>query len=131
MLSGVGPTNHLAEFNIMTMVDNPAVGSRMANNPTKSLWVLTSEEVEVALIQVVGITSFGSYIKVSSGQAEALYVSMVLTKWSTQVDRPGVCPRISTLSKVKAQAASRKGQVLAPESIDDVRGFVLCYAMAM
>jgi choline dehydrogenase len=72
MLSGVGPADHLAEFNITTVVENPAVGSQMADNPTNSLWVLTSEEVEVALIQVVGITSFGSYIKVSSGQAEAL-----------------------------------------------------------
>jgi choline dehydrogenase len=72
MLSGVGPTDHLAKFNIMTVVDNPAVAARMADNPTNTLWVLTSEEVEVALIQVVGITSFGSYIKVSSGQAEVL-----------------------------------------------------------
>jgi hypothetical protein len=42
--------------------------------------------------------------------------SMVLTKWSTQVDRPGVCPRISTLSKLK-QPADRAGS-FAPEPAD-------------
>lgn len=72
MLSGIGPADHLAAFNITLVLDNPSVGSRMADNPTNSLWVLTNEEVEVTLIQVVGITSFGSYIEISSGQAEAL-----------------------------------------------------------
>jgi hypothetical protein len=72
MLSGVGLMDHLAKINITTVVDNQAVAALMAENPTNTLWVLTSEEVEVALIQVVYITSFGSYIEVSSGQAEAL-----------------------------------------------------------
>ncbi|KAG0609489.1 hypothetical protein M758_8G188500 [Ceratodon purpureus] len=72
MLSGIGPTDHLDSFNISIVLDNPSVGSRMADNPTNSLWVLTNEAVEVSLIEVVGITSFGSYIEVSSGQTEAL-----------------------------------------------------------
>ena len=72
MLSGIGPTDHLDFFNISIVLDNPSVGSRMADNPTNSLWVLTNEAVEVSLIEVVGITSFGSYIEVSSGQTEAL-----------------------------------------------------------
>lgn len=72
MLSGIGPVDQLAAFNIPVVINNPAVGARMADNPTNSFWVLTNQEVEVTLIQVVGITNFGSYIEISSGQAEAL-----------------------------------------------------------
>ena len=72
MLSGIGPADHLASFDIPIVLDNPFVGSHMADNPTNSLWILTNEMAEVSLIQVVGITNFGSYIEVSSGQAEAL-----------------------------------------------------------
>jgi choline dehydrogenase-like flavoprotein len=70
MLSGIGPADHLSSFNIPTVVNNSAVGSLMADNPTNSVWVLTRRRVETTLIQVVGITSFGSYIEVASGQAQ-------------------------------------------------------------
>lgn len=72
MLSGIGPTNHLEDFNIPTLINNPAVGARMADNPTNSFWVLTNQEVEVSLIQVVGITKWGSYIEISSGTSEVV-----------------------------------------------------------
>lgn len=70
MLSGIGPADHLSSFNIPTVVNNSAVGGSMADNPTNSVWVLTRRRVETTLIQVVGITSFGSYIEVASGQAQ-------------------------------------------------------------
>jgi choline dehydrogenase len=73
MLSGVGPAEELAAWNISVVVDNPAVGARMADNPINSLWVMTNQQVEVTLIQVVGITAFGSYIEVSSGIAEVSF----------------------------------------------------------
>lgn len=76
MLSGIGPADHLAAFNISVVLNSPAVGARMADNPTNSFWVLTNQEVEVTLIQVVGITNFGSYIEVSSGQAEVLLAAL-------------------------------------------------------
>lgn len=87
MLSGIGPADHLADFNIAAILDNPAVGSRMADNPTNSMWVLTNQEVEVTLIQVVGITSWGSYIEISSGQSEALIGAFESTPLSTTSSR--------------------------------------------
>jgi len=70
MLSGIGPKDHLTKFNITTIYDNPFVGTHMADNPTNSLLVLTNKEVEVSLIEVVGITKFGSYIEIASGIAQ-------------------------------------------------------------
>ena len=77
MLSGIGPAAELEAWNISVVVDSPAVGARMADNPINSVWVMTNQEVEVTLIQVVGITPFGSYIEVSSGVAE-VRTSMLL-----------------------------------------------------
>lgn len=85
MLSGIGPADHLAAFNITTILDNPAVGSNMADNPTNSMWVLTNQAVEVSLIQVVGITSWGSFIEISSGQAEVLIAA---TERDSVADNP-------------------------------------------
>lgn len=76
MLSGIGPADHLSSFNIPTVVNNTAVGGSMADNPTNSVWVLTRRRVETTLIQVVGITSFGSYIEVASGQGQ-----LVVSNW--------------------------------------------------
>ena len=70
MLSGIGPADHLSSFDITTVVNNSAVGGSMSDNPTNSVWVLTRRRVETTLIQVVGITTFGSYIEVASGQAQ-------------------------------------------------------------
>lgn len=70
MLSGIGPSDHLAALNIPTIHDNPSVGDHMADNPTNSLVVFTNKQVEISLIQVVGITNFGSYIEVYSGLAQ-------------------------------------------------------------
>lgn len=83
MLSGIGPADHLSSFNIPTIVNNSAVGGSMADNPTNSVWVLTRRRVETTLIQVVGITSFGSYIEVASGQAQLAVSSWRATATAT------------------------------------------------
>lgn len=68
MLSGVGPSAHLRAHNITVVFDQPAVGQGMSDNPMNAVFVPSPVPVEVSLIQVVGITNFGSYIEAASGE---------------------------------------------------------------
>ncbi|KAK9277279.1 hypothetical protein L1049_006819 [Liquidambar formosana] len=67
MLSGVGPAEHLKAHNITVVLDQPMVGQRMSDNPMNAIFIPSPLPVEVSLIQVVGITHFGSYIEAASG----------------------------------------------------------------
>lgn len=67
MLSGVGPKEHLMAHGIQTIVDQPMVGQGMSDNSMNALYVPSPRPVEISLIQVVGITRFGSFIEAASG----------------------------------------------------------------
>ncbi|XP_052171456.1 protein HOTHEAD-like [Diospyros lotus] len=68
MLSGLGPAAHLKAHNITVVLDQPMVGQGMSDNPMNAIFIPSPLPVEVSLIQVVGITQFGSYIEAASGQ---------------------------------------------------------------
>ncbi|XP_061364204.1 protein HOTHEAD-like [Gastrolobium bilobum] len=68
MLSGVGPAHHLKAHNISVTLDQPFVGQGMSDNPMNAIFVPSPVPVEVSLIEVVGITNFGSYIEAASGE---------------------------------------------------------------
>lgn len=68
MLSGIGPSTHLRVHNITVIVDNPSVGQQMSDNPMNAVFVPSPIPVEVSLIQVVGITRYGTYIEAASGE---------------------------------------------------------------
>lgn len=68
MLSGVGPREQLRAHNITVVLDQPLVGQGMSDNPMNAIFVPSPSPVEVSLIQVVGITRFGSYIEAASGE---------------------------------------------------------------
>ncbi|XWS38426.1 hypothetical protein CRYUN_Cryun19dG0130500 [Craigia yunnanensis] len=68
MLSGVGPAAHLKAHNITVVLDQPLVGQGMSDNPMNAVFVPSPLPVEVSLIQVVGITQFGSYIEAAGGE---------------------------------------------------------------
>lgn len=67
MLSGIGPAHHLQAHGIEVVLDQPMVGQGMADNPMNVLFIPSPMPVEVSLVQVVGITRFGSYIEATSG----------------------------------------------------------------
>ncbi|KAI3969303.1 hypothetical protein MKX01_007343 [Papaver californicum] len=73
MLSGVGPANHLRSLNITVVVDQPLVGQGMSDNPMNGIYVPSPTEVEVSLVQVVGITECGSYIEAASGANSTVF----------------------------------------------------------
>ncbi|OMP09631.1 hypothetical protein COLO4_05282 [Corchorus olitorius] len=63
-----GPAAHLRAHNITVVVDQPLVGQGMSDNPMNAVFIPSPTPVEVSLIQVVGITHFGSYIEAASGE---------------------------------------------------------------
>ncbi|CAA6656286.1 unnamed protein product [Spirodela intermedia] len=67
MLSGIGPAASLQKMQINVVMDQPWVGRGMSDNPMNAIFVPSPSEVEVSLIQVVGITPFGSFIEAASG----------------------------------------------------------------
>ncbi|KAK8957813.1 Protein HOTHEAD [Platanthera zijinensis] len=67
MLSGVGPREELEKVGVRVMLEQPMVGLGMADNPMNAVFVPSPSPVEVSLIQVVGITRFGSYVEAASG----------------------------------------------------------------
>ncbi|GLJ41027.1 hypothetical protein SUGI_0849390 [Cryptomeria japonica] len=67
MLSGIGPAEELKSMGIKVIMDQPAVGKGMADNPMNTIYIPLAIGIPVSLIQVVGITNFGSYIETCSG----------------------------------------------------------------
>ncbi|KAF8780405.1 hypothetical protein HU200_001520 [Digitaria exilis] len=67
MLSGVGPRVQLERHGIRTVHDHPGVGQGVADNPMNSVFVPSPVPVALSLVQVVGVTRFGSFIEGVSG----------------------------------------------------------------
>ncbi|RRT85582.1 hypothetical protein B296_00001135 [Ensete ventricosum] len=90
MLSGVGPRDHLESLGIEVVLDQHMVGQSMSDNPMNAIFVPSPTPVEVSLIQVVGITRFGSFIEGASGSNFASHYSKITRElrfgmFSTQV----------------------------------------------
>ncbi|KAJ0680162.1 putative glucose-methanol-choline oxidoreductase, FAD/NAD(P)-binding domain superfamily [Helianthus annuus] len=66
MLSGIGPAKHLMGHGIKVLLDQPMVGQGLSDNPMNIVLVPSHEQVEISLIEVVGITRFGSFIEAAS-----------------------------------------------------------------
>ncbi|RWR73643.1 protein HOTHEAD [Cinnamomum micranthum f. kanehirae] len=67
MLSGIGPKEELDEKNIEVVLYNEFVGMGMSDNPMNTIFIPTKKPIEQSLIQIVGITKYGSFIEASSG----------------------------------------------------------------
>jgi hypothetical protein len=67
MLSGIAPREHLKSMGILVVLDQPVIGLGMGDNPMNTMCISTTHPIEKSLLQVIGITKFGSYIEASSG----------------------------------------------------------------
>ena len=63
MLSGIGPFEQLTAHDIKVVLHQPMVGQGLSDNPMNIVIVPTTQPVEISLVDVVGITRFGSYIE--------------------------------------------------------------------
>ncbi|KAL9998190.1 putative glucose-methanol-choline oxidoreductase, FAD/NAD(P)-binding domain superfamily [Helianthus debilis subsp. tardiflorus] len=75
MLSGIGPKHQLDALNINIILEQPFVGQDIADNPLNALFIPSPIGVERSLVQVVGITPFGSYIEAVGG-FNAIFVNL-------------------------------------------------------
>eukprot|EP01018_Ginkgo_biloba_P035589 Gb_30675 [translate_table: standard] len=67
LLSGIGPAEHLKDFNIIPLVDMASVGQGMADNPENTLNVLSPQPLEASMIHVMAILNHSqTYIQASS-----------------------------------------------------------------
>ncbi|KAJ9566590.1 hypothetical protein OSB04_002556 [Centaurea solstitialis] len=67
MLSGIGTKEQLNAHRIKVVRQHPFVGQGMADNPLSTIYVPSPMPVEPSIVQVVGITPFGSYIEAVCG----------------------------------------------------------------
>ncbi|XP_076928976.1 protein HOTHEAD-like [Bidens hawaiensis] len=67
MLSGIGPKEELDAYKIKVVLPQPFVGKGMADNPMNSIFIPSPITVEPSIVQVVGVTKFGSYIEDAGG----------------------------------------------------------------
>lgn len=109
MLSGIGPEAHLRDHNITVIYHHPFVGLGMYDNPMNAIYVPSPSPVEVSLIQVVGITRFGSYIEAASGENFAAS--------SASRDFGMFSPKIGQLSTLPPKQRTAKAMAKA---IDDM-----------
>ncbi|PWA76821.1 glucose-methanol-choline oxidoreductase, FAD/NAD(P)-binding domain protein [Artemisia annua] len=67
VLSGIGPKEQLDALNISCVLEQPFVGKDVADNPLNAFFIPSPIAVERSIVQVVGITPFGSYIEEAGG----------------------------------------------------------------
>ncbi|KAJ0623089.1 putative glucose-methanol-choline oxidoreductase, FAD/NAD(P)-binding domain superfamily [Helianthus annuus] len=60
MLSGIGPKEQLNAHKIKIVLEQPFVGKDMADNPMNTIFIPSPVVVEATIVQLVGITRFGS-----------------------------------------------------------------------
>ncbi|KAA8521967.1 hypothetical protein F0562_012719 [Nyssa sinensis] len=111
MLSGVGPADHLKAHNITVVVDQPMVGQGMSDNSMNAIFIPSPVPVEVSLIQVVGITHFGSYIEAASGENFAV---------GSHRDFGMFSPKIGQLSTVPPKQRTPEAIAIAVESMSNL-----------
>ncbi|KAJ1398105.1 Glucose-methanol-choline oxidoreductase, N-terminal [Sesbania bispinosa] len=109
MLSGVGPAHHLRAHNISITLAQPLVGQGMSDNPMNAIFVPSPVPVEVSLIEVVGITKFGSYIEAASGENFA---------GGSPKDYGMFSPKIGQLSTVPPKQRTPEALTKAIESME-------------
>lgn len=88
VLSGIGPKEQLDALKINCVLEQPFVGKDVADNPQNAFFIPSPIAVERSIVQVVGITPFGSYIEAVGGS------NSILANVSAY---QGFTPEVSTL----------------------------------
>lgn len=85
MLSGIGPKEELDEKNIEVVLYNEFVGRGMSDNPMNTIFIPTKRPIEQSLIQIVGITEYGSFIEAIAAGSASPQIAFDATMGSCQL----------------------------------------------
>ncbi|KAI9117979.1 hypothetical protein K1719_011121 [Acacia pycnantha] len=119
MLSGIGPKAYLKAHNITMVLDQPFVGKGMSDNPMNqynpmnSVFVPSPIRVDISLLSIVGITSFGAFIESASGENFAA---------GSPKDYGMFSPNIGQLSKLPPKQRTPEALVKATELMESLDG---------
>lgn len=89
MLSGIGPARELIAHGIKVVLHHPMVGQGISDNPMNAIVIPSPQPVEVSLIQIVGITPFGSYVEAASGSVGFNWFRTFTTAFNDHTNQTG------------------------------------------
>ncbi|TGD71815.1 hypothetical protein E4634_17010 [Mangrovimicrobium sediminis] len=78
MLSGVGPREELARFDIPTVLEAPAVGANLQDHPSVCVFYRGNKPVDFHYPQVYGFDRMNPQLDLPEGQADTCFVLMSL-----------------------------------------------------
>ncbi|KAK4395005.1 (R)-mandelonitrile lyase-like [Sesamum angolense] len=84
LLSGIGPRPYLASWGIPVAHHSPYVGQFLYDNPRNGISIVPPVPLDHSLIQVVGITSSGTYLEAASNS-----VPFASPAWPIFIRSPG------------------------------------------
>ncbi|KAK4427467.1 (R)-mandelonitrile lyase-like [Sesamum alatum] len=84
LLSGIGPRPYLASWGIPVAYHSPYVGQFLYDNPRNGISIVPPVPLDHSLIQVVGITSSGTYLEAASNS-----VPFASPAWPIFIRSPG------------------------------------------
>lgn len=124
MLSGIGPAEHLSEFGIPVVLDQPAVGQQMADNPAVTMLIPSMIPVEDSLVSAAGILPTDFFIEASSGSTTSFGEMRFLNTLTPKYRSDGVVANFSSLLpsfppealQVLGQAGVVLGKIATPTS---------------
>ncbi|CAH9097908.1 unnamed protein product [Cuscuta europaea] len=111
MLSGIGSAQQLKALNIEVILNQPMVGQGMSDNPMNAVFIPSPQPVEVSLIQVVGITSFDSYIEAASGSLELAWIHRMAADFERLANQSSKPMTIPTSTNTSLNTASTRATI--------------------
>ncbi|KAJ0948355.1 putative glucose-methanol-choline oxidoreductase, FAD/NAD(P)-binding domain superfamily [Helianthus annuus] len=123
MLSGIGPKEQLDAHKIKIVLEQPFVGKDMADNPMNTIFIPSPVVVEATIVQLVGITRFGSLREIFYIEWRGVYLLVTVAAFPNLDDK---IESISLKNKATPQRKHLKNDVKGNHFLDGYSPGTLC-----